>query len=296
MWWEINRIIEAKRPPYVLLENVDRLIKSPAKQRGRDLATILSCLNSMGYAVEWRVVNAADYGFPQRRRRIFIFAAQTGTDLARSYSNMSPADALMKKGFFAQTFAVASSKQLQTIPIPKDLLEITKTFNSAFSNAGFALNHVSHTADLTAAVEPDGTMLGDILEHDVDEKYYIKGQDLEKWQYMKGSKNEMRKTREGYQYNYTEGAIPYPEPLDRPSRTMLTSESSKNRSTHVIEDPQTKRLRLLTPVECERLDGFPDNWTNTGMPEKVRYFCMGNALVVGLIEMMGKKLSEIIQG
>lgn len=296
LWWEINRIIEAKRPPYVLLENVDRLIKSPAKQRGRDLATILSCLNSMGYAVEWRVVNAADYGFPQRRRRIFIFAAQTGTDLARSYSNMSPADALMKKGFFAQTFAVASSKQLQTIPIPKDLLEITKTFNSAFSNAGFALNHVSHTADLTAAVEPDGTMLGDILEHDVDEKYYIKGQDLEKWQYMKGSKNEMRKTREGYQYNYTEGAIPYPEPLDRPSRTMLTSESSKNRSTHVIEDPQTKRLRLLTPVECERLDGFPDNWTNTGMPEKVRYFCMGNALVVGLIEMMGKKLSEIIQG
>lgn len=296
LWWEINRIIEAKRPPYVLLENVDRLIKSPAKQRGRDLATILSCLNSMGYAVEWRVVNAADYGFPQRRRRIFIFAAQTGTDLARSYSNMPPADVLMKKGFFAQTFAVASSKQLQTIPIPKDLLEITKTFNSAFSNAGFALNHVSHTADLTAAVEPDGTMLGDILEHDVDEKYYIKGQDLEKWQYMKGSKNEMRKTREGYQYNYTEGAIPYPEPLDRPSRTMLTSESSKNRSTHVIEDPQTKRLRLLTPVECERLDGFPDNWTNTGMPEKVRYFCMGNALVVGLIEMMGKKLSEIIQG
>ena len=111
---------------------------------------------------------------------------------------------------------------------------------------------------------------------------------------MKGSKNEIRQTREGYQYNYTEGAIPYPEPLDRPSRTMLTSESSKNRSTHVIEDPQTGKLRLLTPVESERLDGFPDNWTNTGMPEKFRYFCMGNALVVGLIEMMGKTLLKMI--
>jgi DNA (cytosine-5)-methyltransferase 1 len=295
LWWEINRILEAKRPPYVLLENVDRLIKSPAKQRGRDLATILSCLNSMGYAVEWRVVNAAEYGFPQRRRRIFIFAAQIETALAQRYLDVSPSDVVTEKGFFAQTFAVASNKQLRTIPIPTDLLEITKTFFSPFSNSGFAINHLSHTADLTALMVPDGTTLGDILEQNVDEKYYIKEQDLEKWQYMKGSKNEMRKTREGYQYNYTEGAIPYPEPLDRPSRTMLTSESSKNRSTHVIKDPETGRLRLLTPVECERLDGFPDNWTNTGMPEKFRYFCMGNALVVGLIKMMGKRLSEMIQ-
>ena len=105
----------------------------------------------------------------------------------------------------------------------------------------------------------------------------------------------MRTTKEGFVYHYTEGAIPYPEPLDRPSRTMLTSESSKNRSTHVVKDPQTGRLRLLTPIECERLDGFPDNWTNTGMPEKFRYFCMGNALVVGVIEMMGKKLIEMIE-
>jgi len=151
------------------------------------------------------------------------------------------------------------------------------------------------SVDLMAEPFVDGKTLGSVLEKDVDEKYYIKEQDLEIWTRMKGSKSEMRTTREGFVYHYTEGAIPYPEPLDRPSRTMLTSESSKNRSTHVVKDPQTGRLRLLTPIECERLDGFPDNWTNTGMPEKFRYFCMGNALVVGVIEMMGKKLIEMIE-
>ncbi|HPK29149.1 MAG TPA: DNA (cytosine-5-)-methyltransferase, partial [Bacilli bacterium] len=74
LWWQINDILTVKRPPFVLLENVDRLIKSPAKQRGRDLGVMLRCFYDLGYALEWRVINAADYGHPQRRRRVFIFA------------------------------------------------------------------------------------------------------------------------------------------------------------------------------------------------------------------------------
>ncbi|MDD3903776.1 MAG: DNA cytosine methyltransferase, partial [Sphaerochaeta sp.] len=207
----------------------------------------------------------------------------------------SPEEILFQKGFFASTFKVSASAALKTITIPKDLVQITQTFETSFSKAGFSTGHVCYTADLVSEPVAKGKTIGEILEKDVDEKYYIKEQDLDKWTKMKGSKSEMRTTKEGFVYHYTEGAIPYPEPLDRPSRTMLTSESSKNRSTHVIMDPQTKRLRLLTPVECERLDGFPANWTNTGMPEKFRYFCMGNALVVGVIEMMGKKLIELIE-
>ena len=76
---------------------------------------------------------------------------------------------------------------------------------------------------------------------------------------------------------------------------MLTSEGSLNRSTHVIKDPETGRLRLITPVEAERLQGFDDDWTNTGMPEKFRYFCMGNALVVPMVTRMGKTLGKIIE-
>ena len=74
---------------------------------------------------------------------------------------------------------------------------------------------------------------------------------------------------------------------------MLTSEGTLNRSSHLIEDPQTNRYRILTPIECERLNGFPDDWTNTGMSQRQRYFTMGNALVVPLITMMGVELDKI---
>ena len=77
LWWEIHRLISGKKrkPHYLLLENVDRLIKSPVNQRGRDFALMLASLSDLGYSVEWRVINAADYGMPQRRR-VFIFAFQ----------------------------------------------------------------------------------------------------------------------------------------------------------------------------------------------------------------------------
>ena len=78
--------------------------------------------------------------------------------------------------------------------------------------------------------------------------------------------------------------------LDKPGRTMLTSEGTTNRSSHVVE--VDGKRRFLTPLECERLNGFPDNWTNT-MSDRMRYFCMGNALVVGLIERMGKRIEQL---
>ena len=86
---------------------------------------------------------------------------------------------------------------------------------------------------------------------------------------------------------------PYDTP-DLPGRTMLTSEGSVNRSTHIIKDPTTDRLRILTPVECERLNMFPDGWTDSGMPEKRRYFMMGNALVTGIISRLGERIGQII--
>jgi len=289
LWWEIRRIVEAKNPKFVLLENVDRLIKSPAKQRGRDLAIILSCLNALGYAVEWRVINAADYGFPQRRRRIFIFATKLNSALDTFYTS-NKEQVLTSQGFFAKTFLVDTAKASKSITIPKDLLEITNEFSTLFGNAGICVDFQCTHSNLQPKKSENIMTLGDILDCNVDESFYINNDELSKWEYMKGAKRETRKTREGYEYKYSEGAIPFPDFLDKPSRTMLTSESTKNRSTHVIEDPQSKRLRLLTPEECEKLDGFPPGWTNTGMPLRTRYFCMGNALVIGLIEMMGKNL------
>ncbi|MDC7236462.1 MAG: DNA (cytosine-5-)-methyltransferase [Sphaerochaetaceae bacterium] len=285
LWWEIQRIVEAKKPKYILLENVDRLLKSPAKQRGRDFGIILSCLNSLGYYVEWRVINAADYGFVQRRRRVFIFA----TRIKKTKNK------LFKKNeykFFQSFLPIEKKGKLKHFEIPTDLLDLSNNFKGNFENSGCCDNFVCLTQKVNPIYEGPHKLLQDILESNVDEKYYIDESKIAKWKYLKGPKKIERTSKEGFKYKYAEGGIAYPDYLDRPARTMLTSEGSVNRSSHIILDPETDRLRILTPIECERINGFPDNWTNT-MPERTRYFCMGNALVVPLIEIIGKEIINL---
>lgn len=296
LWWEIYRIALVKQPRFILLENVDRLLKSPAKQRGRDFGIILACLCSLGYSVEWRVINAADYGFPQRRRRTFIFATRDEKIIDSLYNNKKADDILLQSGFFAVPFCCRpfdSALTVKHIDIPSDIRDVSDNFHALLENSGYCHNNVCYTLRVEPVYDGPRKNLGDVIEKGVDESFYLKPQDEQQWAYMKGAKKEKRVAANGHEYNYSEGPIAYPDYLDKPSRTMLTGESTKNRSTHVILDPETGRLRLLTPVECERLNGFPDNWTNTGMPLKFRYFCMGNALVVGLIEIMGKRLRNL---
>ncbi len=292
LWWDIRDTIEAKRPPFVLLENVDRLLKSPTSQRGRDMGVMLGCLNDLGYNVEWRVINAADYGFVQRRRRVFIFAYHKETSYYKKLKDKNPISIMSDSGFFAKTFPVEPIKHYEEIHLDyDDIVTLSDSFQFQFKNSGTMLHGNIYTTETTPIYIPSRT-LADILEENANESFYINGS-LDKWEYLKGSKRKERESKSGHKYIFSEGAIAFPDPLDKPARTMLTSESSLNRSTHVIEDPITKRLRLLTPVEAERIQGFKDNWTNTGMPQKFRYFCMGNALVVGLITRMGRHLEEI---
>ena len=304
LWWSINDIIRARHPRFILLENVDRLLKSPAKQRGRDFGIILRCLNEEGYLVEWRVINAADYGNAQRRRRTFIFAAKKETIDHHRLEEGAFADAafewIAKDGFFARTFPVDLAQEagrkvsLSNVGHYEDLVDITENFAAAFYNAGVMLNGAIYSRELTPHYIPAVT-LSEILEDGpVDEKYYITGETLDKWTYLKGAKRIERTSKTGYSYWFSEGPIAFPDPLDRPGRTMLTSEGTLNRSTHIIEDKYNGKKRKLTPVECERLNGFPDNWTNTDMPERQRYFTMGNALVVPLVTKMGEQLLTML--
>ncbi|KOA89594.1 DNA (cytosine-5-)-methyltransferase [Clostridium botulinum] len=302
LWWEIERILEVKRPPFVLLENVDRLLKSPSKQRGRDFGIIISCLANLGYSVEWRVINAAEYGFQQRRRRTFIFAVHNTTNYYKSLKEYSIYEELQHSGFFSSIFNVEkfSEELVSSIDIREqfnlDTLNISDNFKFEFKNSGVFRNGVISTVQTTPInfLTESQITLQDILEEHVDKKYILSDDDLEKWTYMKGPKAIERTSKEGHKYIFREGGIAFPDPIDKPARTMLTSEASKNRSTHVVSDIKTGKLRILTPLECERINGFPDNWTNTGMTQSARYFCMGNALVVNLIEHMGKKLYDIV--
>ena len=293
LWWQIRDTIIAKKPPFCIFENVDRLLKSPAKQRGRDFGVILACLAKEGYSVEWRVVNAAQYGAAQRRRRTFIFAYRNDTIYGQKMADIS-ADMIIKNGgLMAKAFPIQNIGQITETVVGGDIVDVSDNFAFAFETAGYMCKGRIYTAKVTEQEEEPIT-LGKILQTTVDDKLYITNEKMPKWTYLKGAKKIPRKSADGHEYTFSEGPIAFPDPWDRPGRTMLTSESTINRSTHVVSDPGTGRLRLLTPVEAERLQGFDDEWTNTGMPDRMRYFCMGNALVVPMITRMGRVLDTII--
>ncbi len=303
LWWDIIDTIEAKKPPFLLLENVDRLLRSPSNQRGRDFGVMLRSLADNDYCVQWRVINAADYGFPQKRRRIFIFAYHKSTKYYKEISKYNNSEVIFNRGLFAKSFPIQNkilekSKGDLSNNNYKDLADVSDNFELHFYNSGIMNNGYVYSVK-TEPIYSQQTSLENILEENyVDEKYFLDEEKIEKFTYLKGKKRIERTSKNGKKYIFSEGAIPFPDKLDIPARTMLTSESTTNRSSHIVKDKKTGKLRILTPVEAERINMFPDNWTNiqdSSMTERRRYFMMGNALVVGIIERLGDYLKDIFE-
>lgn len=295
LFWEIIRAIRLSNPKYVLLENVDRLLKSPVSQRGRDFSIMLAAFNNLDYSVEWRVINAAEYGFAQKRRRIYIFAYRNDLPFYFEQKAFEDEELLFKEGFYAKEFPVQNymvKNRITKGELSSDIVDISDNYAAQLWNSGIMRNG-KFTSIETDPVLEKPTTLGEILqtETEVDEKYYLTEEKVEKFKYLRGAKKIERTSKEGHTYTFSEGGMSETDELSKPGRTMLTSESSLNRSTHLVKVGD--RYRVLTPIECERLNGFPDDWTNT-MNDRMRYFCMGNALVTGVIERIGKRIKTIV--
>ncbi len=342
LWWSIRDILEEKKPPFVLLENVDRLIKSPAKQRGRDFGIILACFRDEEYTVEWRVINAAEYGYQQRRRRIFIFAYKNDLKYATAIEKQtnfvsefgdelhrhSMAKQILEEGFFAKTFPVYAedAKKVKIEKLPQGIGELSESFSFGFENTGVMKDGIIYTLKTTPDYHGKQITLGDVMDKgDVDKKYFIpenrlyytspsvnhsdetherlSKEERQTWQYLKGAKKLPRKAANGHEYIFSEGPIAMIDAPDKPARTMLTSEGGFSRTTHIVEDVKTGKIRLITAEEAERIQGFPTGhtkWCKVGdetieMPLNKRRFMMGNALVVDLIKQMEGKLAQIIE-
>lgn len=307
LWWSIYNILKNHRtkPKYLFLENVDRLLVSPAKQRGRDFAIILASLAEQGYVVEWRVINAGEYGLQQRRRRTYIVAYRQDTGIAKKILSSDPDIWMTEDGTIASEFPVQSVPlSINEFDLDNDIRDVSAKFNadkknalSPFFNTGLMWNsHVRTLKTVPSYIGPIIT-LGDILldEKEVPQEFFISDEDLKQWKYLKGAKHEPRVTKDGYEYMYNEGGMAFPDALDLPSRTIITGEGGKapSRFKHVVEQTPG-RFRRLTPIELERLDGFPDNHTQ-GASDIKRAFLMGNALVVQIVEKIGKGLLKQIK-
>ncbi|TAF73048.1 MAG: DNA (cytosine-5-)-methyltransferase [Bacteroidetes bacterium] len=305
LWWSIHKILSEKinKPKYLFLENVDRLLISPSGQRGRDFAIILKSLNDLGYSVEWRIINAAEFGMPQRRRRIFILAYLQGTSIYEAINELPASEWILEEGTLANAFPVTSEISLfpTEFKLKGDIVYISENFNKngatgMFENAGVMINGLVTTIKTQPNYDGNYTILKDLVQNgEVTEEFYINEKDLDKWKYLKGAKKEMRTNAEGFEYNYSEGGMIFPDPLDKPSRTIITGEGGKSASRfkHVIQTP--KGFRRLSPVELERLNMFPDDHTKLeGVSDTKRAFFMGNALVVGAVEKIGIALKQKI--
>lgn len=299
LFWDIAKTLEAKQTPFFLLENVDRLLKSPAKQRGRDFGIMLRTLTDLGYDVEWRVVNAADYGRAQKRRRVFIFGWKRHLKYSLENAKYTPTDFLINYSLFAKSLPIKPDtiSKVRTINLQEyqDTVIMTKDFKFLFENTGI-VKEGTVTSFKTEPITTNPIPLKKILDTKSNKDIYIlNSNQIEKFEYLKGRKKIERKKPNGESYYYSEGAMSQIDNLSLPGRTMLTSEGTVNRSSHLIIDPILNVKRFITPIEAERLQDFPSNWTDTGMPLRRRYFMMGNALVTGIISILEKQLSKIIE-
>ena len=301
LFWEIIRATKLSNPKYLLLENVDRLLKAPSKQRGRDFAIMLRAFADLGYGVEWRVINPADYGWCQRRKRVFLFVYRKDTDYFKQQQALEDFG-VGTSGIFEETHEtkdeVVKDRAL-SFTLPEDIVEVSDSFSTQFWNSGCMIEGKVVTKELEPKYEGYRKVLGDILEDPSDllTSLYLSEDKVDKFRYLRGAKKFERTNSEGFSYTYSEGAMSLVDSADLPSRTLLTSEGSISRTTHLIKD--SKGYRLLTALETERLQGFPDNWTKVklskgkvvAVPDTRRKFFMGNALVVEVVESLGKYIA-----
>jgi DNA (cytosine-5)-methyltransferase 1 len=315
LWWEIERILnklkdQDKAPDYLLLENVNKLLISPTKRpgepdnAGRDFAIILSSLARLDYNVEWRMINAADYGFPQKRRRVFIFGFKRTSKISKILKDYSLEEILFHHGIIAKPFPCKSKKNTKELPfervISKDPEDYVKNYSDGrFKSAGVMINGKLFQDDVIADYNKGFKNLKSILvsKSKVPEEFYVRDKEtIKKWEIEKGPQTKTRIPKKGKEYEWKVGRMNFPDPLDQPSRTIVTSEGSKSPSRihHIIQDKDGD-YRRLTPIELEKLNMFPEDFTRLdGVTDTMRAFLMGNALVIGVVEKIGTNLSKMI--
>lgn len=309
LWWDIRKTIEVKKPKYILLENVDRLLSSPGVttvQPGRDFGMMLRTLSDLGYGVTWKMINASDYGFPQKRRRTFIFAFRKDSIFMKNMKNINLENEDEIRNFLTNMSPLSSTLANKEI---HDFEEISlmnqlelKDFSDnfrikrGFRKTGFMIDGHVYMANYQPVMRPKCTLRTIIKPNIEDDSLYLSKEQKNKFAELKAGFRKIKISKTGHPYKYGMGAIAYPDSLDEPARTMVTSEHTISRMSHVVRDPGNNKKRLISPEEAELINMFPEGWTKIeGITKTNRYFTMGNALVVGLVTEIGEEIEKLFK-
>ncbi|HHD7906045.1 TPA: DNA (cytosine-5-)-methyltransferase [Enterococcus faecalis] len=309
LWWDIRKTIKVKKPKYIFLENVDRLLSSPGVttvQPGRDFGIMLRTLSDLGYGVTWKMINASDYGFPQKRRRTFIFAFRKDSIFMKNMKNINLENEDEIRNFLTNMSPLSSTLANKEI---HDFEEISlmnqlelKDFSDnfrikrGFRKTGFMIDGHVYMANYQPVMRPKCTLRTIIKPNIEDDSLYLSKEQKNKFAELKAGFRKIKISKTGHPYKYGMGAIAYPDSLDEPARTMVTSEHTISRMSHVVRDPGNNKKRLISPEEAELINMFPEGWTKIeGITKTNRYFTMGNALVVGLVTEIGEEIEKLFK-
>lgn len=256
LFFEIARIAEQKRTPYLLLENVKGIL---SHDKGNTFGRILQVLDELGYDCQWQVLNSKNFGVPQNRERVFIIGHLRG-------------------GSRPKVFPLRGNGSKDSVPT------LRATYYKGYQTRGPMLKYVGG----------------------------IEGK-RKKW--LEDGKDNSRNFSQGQRVYSTEGigstiagnagglggktglyAIPVLTP-DRPKKRQHGRRFKKDGDPAFTLTGQDKhgvydgmKIRRLTPTECERLQGFPDGWTE-GVSDTQRYKCLGNAVTTNVITAIGERLA-----
>ena len=288
LWFEFARIIDELEPSWVVIENVPGLLSSNG---GRDLAVILSWLGNRGYGWTYRVLDAQYFGVPQRRRRVFIVA---------SFGSERAAEVLFEResssGNFAQggeagqadprTFVInlanggANQNNVKESQV-SDTLDTWGTQAVAFSHKASTKRNMPIGIDITPTLETSHNSMTVAYQSP-----YVMAHGQANAEIVRDGSPSLTRNHEApivWHNHQQDGTIRMQE------KAMPTV--SRHWGTGGNNVPFVG-VRRLTPLECERLQGFPDGWTD-GQSDTQRYKQLGNAVAVPVVEWIGRRIMAV---
>jgi len=273
MFFEIARIIKEKQPRFLLLENVKGLL---SHDKGNTFTTIISTLDELGYDLQWQVLNSKNFGVPQNRERVFIVGHLRGTGRPEvfPFGGTTAKDIKVVAELNSETWL----KRHECIRRVHDINGISPTIPTG--QGGGVMNKIM-IPEATKKGYAEATE-GDSINLSVPNSKTRRG---------RVGKGVAQTIDTGMQQYTIQPFIRNPyngKTSDKETGTLGTSCGTSTGMTaqHLYKD---SKIRRLTPKECERLQGFPDNWTE-GVSDTQRYKQCGNAVTVNVVKEIIKKL------